>query len=66
MADEANILRSEAASAGEFTRLLTDQETYQAMASATCPYGDGRAAERIVDVLVSRYAAGGRARRETA
>jgi UDP-N-acetylglucosamine 2-epimerase (non-hydrolysing) len=30
------------------SRLLTDQSAYQAMASARNPYGDGRAAQRIV------------------
>lgn len=32
-------------------RLLTDGEAYQAMARAVNPYGDGRAAERIVHAL---------------
>jgi UDP-N-acetylglucosamine 2-epimerase (non-hydrolysing) len=58
--------RDRAAVAGAVERLLTDEATYQAMARATCPYGDGRAAERIVDVLVARHAADGRGRRETA
>lgn len=31
------------------TRLLTDQASYQAMANATSPYGDGYASERIVE-----------------
>lgn len=31
------------------TRLLTDADAYAAMASAQNPYGDGRAAERILD-----------------
>lgn len=35
----------------EFTRLLTDQEAYDAMAHASNPYGDGHACERIADVL---------------
>jgi len=30
------------------SRLLDDQEVYRAMANAVNPYGDGRAAERIV------------------
>jgi UDP-N-acetylglucosamine 2-epimerase (non-hydrolysing) len=36
------------------TRLLSDQRAYQAMATARNPYGDGRAAERIVE-RVRRY-----------
>jgi UDP-N-acetylglucosamine 2-epimerase (non-hydrolysing) len=36
------------------TRLLTDPRAYQAMATARNPYGDGRAAERIVE-RVRRY-----------
>jgi UDP-N-acetylglucosamine 2-epimerase (non-hydrolysing) len=34
------------------TRLLDDPEAYAAMARAINPYGDGRAAKRIVDVLL--------------
>jgi UDP-N-acetylglucosamine 2-epimerase (non-hydrolysing) len=30
------------------SRLLEDRDAYQAMANAVNPYGDGRAAERIV------------------
>jgi len=36
------------------SRLLDDREAYQAMANAANPYGDGRAAERIVD-RIRRY-----------
>jgi UDP-N-acetylglucosamine 2-epimerase (non-hydrolysing) len=36
------------------TRLLTDGKAYRAMASARNPYGDGHAAERIVD-CIRRY-----------
>ncbi len=36
----------------ETNRLLRDQNLYARMASAPNPYGDGRAAERIVDLLV--------------
>ena len=32
--------------------LLHDPQTYAAMANAVSPYGDGRAAERIVDILL--------------
>lgn len=35
----------------EFTRLLTDQKAYDAMAHASNPYGDGHACERIADIL---------------
>jgi UDP-N-acetylglucosamine 2-epimerase len=32
---------------------LTDDVVYEAMANATNPYGDGRAAHKIVDVLAA-------------
>lgn len=35
----------------EFTKLLTDEEAYNAMAHASNPYGDGHACERIADIL---------------
>lgn len=35
----------------ECERLLTDQDHYRAMSEAANPYGDGKAAERIVDLL---------------
>lgn len=35
----------------EFTRLLTDQKSYDAMSRASNPYGDGHACERIADIL---------------
>lgn len=35
----------------EVTRLLTDKEEYERMASAKNPFGDGHAAERIADAL---------------
>ena len=37
---------------GEATRLLDDLSAYAEMAKAANPYGDGRAAERIVDALL--------------
>jgi len=37
----------------EATRLLTDPAAYQSMSRAINPYGDGRATERIVEVLAS-------------
>lgn len=37
----------------EFTRLLTDDQLYAQMAGAVNPYGDGHAAPRIVDALLS-------------
>lgn len=36
---------------GEIERLLTDTAAYAAMAEATNPYGDGRAAERTADAI---------------
>ena len=36
----------------EVARLLTDNEAYSAMAHAANPYGDGHAAERIVEALL--------------
>jgi len=38
------------------TRLLTDEAAYQSMASARNPYGDGRAAARIVAFIRSYFA----------
>ena len=35
----------------EFTKLLDDKEEYAKMAKAVNPYGDGRACERIADIL---------------
>lgn len=34
-----------------FTELLTDNSSYEKMAKAVNPYGDGHSAERIVDIL---------------
>lgn len=42
----------------EVSRLLDDETTYQAMARAVNPYGDGHAAERIVEALMEREYAG--------
>jgi UDP-N-acetylglucosamine 2-epimerase (non-hydrolysing) len=42
----------------EATRLLTDRSAYEAMANRTNPYGDGKAAARIVDVIVGAYGGG--------
>jgi UDP-N-acetylglucosamine 2-epimerase len=39
----------------EASRLLEDAEAYRAMAEAGSPYGDGKAAERIVDFLQARF-----------
>ncbi len=44
---------SEEAIYQEFSRLLTDQQAYNSMAHASNPYGDGRACERIANVLCS-------------
>ncbi|MDI4637444.1 MULTISPECIES: non-hydrolyzing UDP-N-acetylglucosamine 2-epimerase [Halomonadaceae] len=38
----------------ELTHLLTDAEAYRAMSFAHNPYGDGKACQRILDVLVVR------------
>ena len=35
----------------EFSRLLSDPKEYEAMSSASNPYGDGHASERIADIL---------------
>ncbi|GIV08390.1 MAG: UDP-N-acetyl glucosamine 2-epimerase [Fimbriimonadales bacterium] len=39
----------------EATRLLTDSDAYAQMARAINPYGDGRAAERIRDILLRAF-----------
>ncbi|NLC68599.1 MAG: UDP-N-acetylglucosamine 2-epimerase (non-hydrolyzing) [Clostridiaceae bacterium] len=38
--------------------LLTNKETYEAMARAVNPYGDGRASERIVKAILHRFGLG--------
>ena len=38
-------------------RLLSDRAAYEAMATAKNPYGDGRAAGRIVDAIERHLAA---------
>jgi UDP-N-acetylglucosamine 2-epimerase (non-hydrolysing) len=51
---------------GAALRLLADAGAWRRMARRANPYGDGRAARRIVDALVARFApqgGGGRARR---
>ncbi len=48
--DPATILR-------ETTRLLDDPSLYQQMTQMENPYGDGRACERIIEVLAHRVAA---------
>jgi UDP-N-acetylglucosamine 2-epimerase (non-hydrolysing) len=40
---------------GAAARLLTDPEAYRQMAQAVNPYGDGRAAARIRDVLFRHF-----------
>lgn len=47
-ADRATIVR-------EANRLLDDRDAYEAMARAHNPYGDGKAAARIRDILKSLY-----------
>lgn len=44
--------------AGEAQRLLDDAQAYRAMARGVSPYGDGRAAARIVGVLRDGHAPG--------
>ncbi len=44
----------------EAERLLTDGDAYRAMARPTNPFGDGRAAERIVKLLLSTDGSAGR------
>lgn len=39
----------------EVSRLLDDSEAYKEMSKAVNPYGDGRASERIVDILRKIY-----------
>ena len=39
----------------EFSKLLSDQDCYNAMAHASNPYGDGYACERIADILEKGY-----------
>ncbi len=40
----------------ESQKLLDDEAHYRAMAQGISPYGDGRSAERIVNIIKSRYA----------
>jgi UDP-N-acetylglucosamine 2-epimerase (non-hydrolysing) len=40
---------------GEVSKLLTDSKAYQAMAEVANPYGDGKAAGRIVEAIAERY-----------
>lgn len=39
----------------EFKRLITDQHSYEVMAHASNPYGDGFACERIANILESSF-----------
>ena len=43
----------------EAARLLNDRASYEAMARAVNPYGDGRSAQRICDILTERFGPGG-------
>ena len=38
--------------------LLRDEGRYRSMAAGACPFGDGHAAERIVDILIARLGGG--------
>lgn len=42
----------------ETTRLLSDPVAYRAMTSGENPFGDGRAAERIADIIARRFESG--------
>ena len=46
----------------ETTRLLTDPAAYRSMARGATPYGDGRAAERIVQAVADFLGVARRAR----
>ena len=46
--DEENIYTS-------FSKLLSDKDTYDKMAHASNPYGDGHTSERIADILENKY-----------
>jgi UDP-N-acetylglucosamine 2-epimerase (non-hydrolysing) len=39
----------------EFSELLTNPDAYHAMSNAANPYGDGRASERIADILTKGF-----------
>ena len=39
----------------ETKKLLTDEESYQAMCRAVNPYGDGHASERIVEAILNWF-----------
>jgi len=41
---------------GEAQKLLTDKREYDSMATKANPYGDGKAAGKIVDILVEKFA----------
>ncbi|WBW50271.1 UDP-N-acetylglucosamine 2-epimerase (non-hydrolyzing) [Peptoniphilus equinus] len=43
-----------------FLELLDNADAYQAMAHAVNPYGDGHAAEKIVDIIIEQMADGSR------
>lgn len=42
----------------ETRRLLTDERIYQEMSAASNPYGDGKASERIVKIIMKIYVGG--------
>ena len=42
----------------EASRLLTDRDAYVAMTGGVNPFGDGHAAERIVDIIAERFRVG--------
>jgi UDP-N-acetylglucosamine 2-epimerase (non-hydrolysing) len=50
---------------GHVTRLLTDKAAYRSMATARNPYGDGYAAERIVERIRRYFGESGTDRKAT-
>ena len=42
----------------EVRELLTNRDAYEAMQVDVNPYGDGKAAERIIDLAVNRFSKG--------
>ena len=60
VAGTAKLVGTEEAAVYENIRLLLeDKDAYDAMAKALNPYGDGKAAERIVDIILENQKEGG-------
>ena len=59
IAGTAKLVGTEEAAVYDNIRLLLeDKKAYDAMAKALNPYGDGKAAERIVDIILNNEKAG--------